>query len=641
MGGSAEGQPAFGWRVPAVINVLCLITALLVAVTTRSSARADVEPNDEIHSGYGDSAATSMWVFWHGPDSTIDYGQTNAYGATATASLSPITPVDIAGPFYRVQLTGLTAGTVYHYKIGASGLDHTFKTAPVGSFTWTDIGDTGTSFYDPAAPAKCNKTWMPEVWQQITAENSDLITHGGDISYANDCGVGAVHQFWNDIEPIATQRPMEFALGNHEYGTTESTAPPGTPQDRNANYKGRFYIPNPRTTPADTATTTAHPGCPPASGTTGNGCRGADWGYFQVGHALFISYPEPDNNGFVDWQAKADALMAGAETDANISFIVTYGHRPPYSSASTQTAPKLQTAINALGDKYSPSARADGKYLLNVGHHVHGGEVISPQHGVLQVTNGGGGAENFGFSNTDPNSLWKTGHFEHLRVTVTGPTMKLDFICGPVYTLSPNKEPCVKDSVIYSTTLTSPVVPPPDPDPTPTPTPTPSPTVSPTPPPGPTEYVLNRSVENGDKTGWLGLYNAKSRVTAMQPAGGAYDGTWALQITNTNTAAQSAGVANAQPFWVTNTTAGKPYTGSAWVSGPAGTVVNLMLRECTSGGSCSSYKTKPVTLGSGWTQVVTTFTPAASGNEIRFYLYASSIGAGQSFFADSFSETAP
>jgi hypothetical protein len=517
-----------------------------------------------------------------------------------------------------VQLTGLTTGTVYHYKIGASGLDHTFKTAPSGDFTWTDIGDTGTTFYDPVTPAKCNKTWMTQVWQQVTAESPDMITHGGDITYANDCGVGAVHRFWQDIAPIATQRPMEFALGNHEYGTADSAAPPGTPRDSNANYKGRIFMPNPQTTAADTATATSHPGCPPAAGTTGNGCRGTDWGSFKVGHVFFISYPEPETNGYPSWQTKADALMSAAQADPTVSFIVTYGHRPAYSSAPSQVAPALQTAINALGDKYSPAARPDGKYLLNVGHHVHGGEVISPQHGVLQVTNGGGGAENFGFTKTDAHSLWKTGHFEHMKATVTGNTMRLDFICGPVYTLSPNKEPCVKDSVIYSTTLTAPDA-----------------------GPGPTEFVANRSVESGDMTGWKGLYSAKSSVTAVQPPGGSYDGTWALQVTNTATAAQAAGLSNAQPIWVTNTRAGTPYTGSAYVSGPSGTVVTLMLRECPQTGSCLTYTTSAVTLGSGWSQVATTFTPAATGNLLKFYLYANSIGAGQSFLADSFSETAP
>ena len=312
--------------------------------------------------------------------------------------------------------------------------------------------------------------------------------------------------------------------------------------------------------------------------------------------------------------------MAAAENDPNVSFIVTYGHRPAYSSGASQIAPKLQTAINALGDKYSPAARPDGKYVLNVNHHVHGGEAFSPQHGVYHATDGGGGHEEFGYTQTAAGSLWKTGHPEHLRVTVTGTTMKLEFVCGPVFALNPNYQPCTEGSVLFTETITG----------------------SGGGGGGPTEYVTNNSVENGDMTGWLGVYNAKSQVTDIQPTGGAYDGTWALRVTNGATVAQAAGVQNAKPFWVTNTAAGTAYTGSAYVSGPAGTVIILMLRECTTAGSCSTYTTHSVTLGaSGWSQVVTVYTAAASGNQIRYYLYAKTIGVGQSFLADQFSETSP
>ena len=612
-------QTPLGWRIPAVLNAACLLAAAVVLATPGLSAPAVAEPNDEIHSNFGDNASTSMWVHWRGPDSTIDYGITSTYGSTASAVHSPITPVDVAGPFWRVQLTGLTPGRVYHYRIGAAGLDHIFKTAPTRDFVWTDIGDTGTTFHDPSAAAECDKPWMAEVWAQVTASNPDFVTHGGDISYANDCGIGNVHRFFEDIAPIATRRALQFAWGNHEYGVADTSAPPGTPRDSLANYKGRNYVANPQLLPNDTASQTSHPGCPPPAGGTGNGCRGYDWGYFKVGHALFITYPEPEPDAYPDWQAKADLLMAAAQNNPNTSFIVTIGHRPAYSSAVSQVAPKLQAAVNALGDKYSPAARADGKYLLNIGHHVHGGEVIAPQHGVLQVTNGGGGAENFGYSNTDPNSWWKTGHFEHLRVKVTGATMKLDFICGPVSTHSPNRDPCTKDALLYSTTLTSPVPP----------------------PPVRTEYVLNRSVENGDMTGWLGVYNAKSEVTAVQPVGGSAHGTWALRVKNTATVAQEAGVQNARPRWVTNTTAATTYTGSAWVRGPPGTVVTLLLRECPQAGACSAYKAKSVTLGSGWRQVVTTLTAAAHGNQVRYSVYANSIAPGGTFLADLFSESAP
>jgi hypothetical protein len=198
--------------------------------------------------------------------------------------------------------------------------------------------------------------------------------------------------------------------------------------------------------------------------------------------------------------------------------------------------------------------------------------------------------------------------------------MSLNFICGPAFTPKPTINPCTKGSVLFSETISG---------------------SGGGGGGGPTEYVTNPSVENGNLTGWLGVYNAKSKVTDVQPAGGAFDGTWALRVTNSATAAQAVGVQNAKPFWVTNTTAGTTYTGSAYVSGPAGTVINLMLRECTQAGSCSAYTQHSVTLGSGWSQVVTPYTAANSGNQIRYYLYAKTIAAGGSFLADKFSVTSP
>ena len=53
-------------------------------------------------------------------------------------------PFSSAGPFQEVELTGLQAGATYHYSIGG-GVDHTFTTAPTGSFRFDVIADIGSS----------------------------------------------------------------------------------------------------------------------------------------------------------------------------------------------------------------------------------------------------------------------------------------------------------------------------------------------------------------------------------------------------------------------------------------------------------------------------------------------------------------
>jgi hypothetical protein len=378
-----------------------------------------------------------MWLYWHGPDNLVQYGLDSTYGHSATASRPTIAPKELGG-LWQVRLTNLAPGTTYHYRIGASGLDHTFRTAPTGDFVWTDIGDTGTSY----SGGGCAKPWMSQVWQQLADEHPDVVTHGGDITYANSCGLPSIHQYWNDIAPLATQTAMEYAWGNHESAGSDSIA----------NYKGRFNAPHAQTIPFDSASLTTSPGCPSPTNPNVNGCQGDDWGYFTAGHALFISYPEPWSGAFASWHTAADALMAQAEADPDIYFIVTFGHRPAYANGGISDT-TLQPVLDALADKYSPVARPDGKYLLNVAHHIHNGQVLAPKHGLLHVIDGGGGDEETNVKK-NPGTPWLTNHLEHLRVTFSGDEMKLDFICGPPYPPNPSLDACTQGTVLYSQTLT-------------------------------------------------------------------------------------------------------------------------------------------------------------------------------------------
>jgi hypothetical protein len=64
---------------------------------------------------------------------TFEYGTTNAYGTSVTATQSPV--AEIAGIAVSKAITGLTANTTYHYRVvgvnaggTTNGLDQTFKT---------------------------------------------------------------------------------------------------------------------------------------------------------------------------------------------------------------------------------------------------------------------------------------------------------------------------------------------------------------------------------------------------------------------------------------------------------------------------------------------------------------------------------
>jgi hypothetical protein len=166
--------------------------------------------------------------------------------------------------------------------------------------------------------------------------------------------------------------------------------------------------------------------------------------------------------------------------------------------------------------------------------------------------------------------------------------------------------------------------------------------------PGMTELSGNLSLESG-QSGWTGVFNATSRVTRVQPPGGSYDGSWALQVAPASGNSGTAGVNNAGPVWVpgppgTASTAASTYAGSAFVRGSVpGEQVSLLVREITPGGTGAGFHTTTMTLGdTAWHQVTSTYTAQASGDLIKYSLYASNLASSAQYFqADCLSLQTP
>ena len=99
---------------------------------------------DEVHWTF--TGPTSVSFDWRGSETTVRYGATTSYGQTVTGTTPSPVPFSSSGPFREAKITGLQAGTVYHYSIG-TGPDHTFRTAlPAGATDFViyaegDIGD--------------------------------------------------------------------------------------------------------------------------------------------------------------------------------------------------------------------------------------------------------------------------------------------------------------------------------------------------------------------------------------------------------------------------------------------------------------------------------------------------------------------
>lgn len=355
---------------------------------------------DEIH--WTITGQTSVTFDWRGSasENKIRYGTTvrNCINTVAAVTPNP-TPFSSPGPFWEAKLTGLLENTLYYYSIGNNPV-RTFRTPPpLGSsnfFVYAE-GDIGsTNSYRNVGP----------VQDLIATGRPAFVLAVGDLTYGNAKGQDDVDQHFNDVMAWS-QLDVAYmpAWGNHEWD--KST-------DDLRNYKGRFAFPNPQTSP----------GSPSIS------CCGEDWYWFDYGNARFIAYPEPWSGAWSDWQTKAGTIMAQAQADPTTRFIVTFGHRPAYSSGHHPSSSTLQRILKALGDTYS-------KYVLNLNGHSHNYERTHPQHGVVHITIGTGGSS----LEQDGSCLWLTctqpawsafRAMRHgvLRLHFTATGIQGAFICG-------------------------------------------------------------------------------------------------------------------------------------------------------------------------------------------------------------------
>jgi hypothetical protein len=390
------------------------IAVLLACSAVASPALAA----DEVHWTF--TGPTSVTVDWRGSETSVRYGLTTSYGSTVTAVTPSPLPFSSSGPFKEARITGLAANTTYHYSVG-TGADHVFRTLPGPGSTFKvyvegDIGDAGTY------------TRVGQVQSLIAAGSPTFVIAVGDLTYGNAHGQTVVDHHFNDVMVWSQDAAYMPAWGNHEWDSSG---------DDLRNYKGRFQFPNPQTSP----------GAPAA------GCCGEDWYWFDAGVVRFIAYPEPWSGALSDWNTHAKTLMDQAQADPAIKYIVTFGHRPAYSSGHHAGESTLKGYLDALGDGHS-------KYVLNFNGHSHDYERSKPQHGVTHITAGIGGSS----LEEDGTCLWLGGcpppswvafrafHHGAVRMTITPTSILVEAICGPAGDSSTNKNDisCSSGSVFDS-----------------------------------------------------------------------------------------------------------------------------------------------------------------------------------------------
>ncbi len=410
------------WLARGRLAALAVLGVVLVSLIGTQAALAA----DEIH--WTITGQTSVTFDWRGPvaENSIRYGTSPGNYTSTLTAISPLPRPDSSpGPFWEAKLTGLQENTLYHYRIGSSP-EHTFRTPPL----------RGTSDYWIAEEADIGSTlgWtnVGITQSMIPVDNPNIpgddrprfVLAPGDLTYGDQETLADVDQHFNDVMVWSQDAAYIPAWGNHEWDVLGDGK-----ADHLNNYEGRFDFPNSQTSPG-------------ASEAIGNG-PGEDWYWFDYGNVRYISFPEPYTGEWASWASQVDPIMAAAQGDPAITFIIVYGHRPSWSSGADHSGdPELAGYMAALHAQYS-------KYVLTIQAHSHHYERTDPAQtdGMLYIIGPGGGSSLGGLASPQPSwSAYRIDHLQHIRLHVRSDRIDGYVVCGPGG--SGNGDTCVQATVI-------------------------------------------------------------------------------------------------------------------------------------------------------------------------------------------------
>jgi parallel beta-helix repeat protein len=152
-------------------------------------------------SNVSNAGATVAWTTNEASDTQVEFGTTTAYGSSTTLNTAKVTS-------HSANLTGLTASTVYHYRVKSR--DAAGNLAVSGDYTFTTTAaPTSTTVFSPSNMGDY-ATWTPE-----TASRWNVAQDGGDARL-----------FLNttDYSELSGDRLGEYALaGSQTYGDFDMT----------------------------------------------------------------------------------------------------------------------------------------------------------------------------------------------------------------------------------------------------------------------------------------------------------------------------------------------------------------------------------------------------------------------------------
>jgi len=322
------------------------------------------------HLGWVEDPRTSVTVSWQreAPGrGTVEYGLTTNY----THAVSD------AGGHRRhvITLRDLAPGTLYHYRLSSTDgfqiPDRTFWTAPsaTDSLHFVVHGDFQGGL---------DTNWARTVVTKIVAESPQLVIQTGDLSderYTSDKWgtwlqlFGVVTDEWERVVFMPT-------IGNHD-----------EPADGNAFYWRIFTLPE-----------------RPAR---------ARYYSYDAGNVHFVVLnTDIDVASQTNWLARD---LQAAANNTNVTWIIPYFHRPPYSWGGHEGNDVVKSNWCPLFVSYEADIVVSG--------HSHTYQRSVPIRGITYIVTGGGGAYLYSTSD-DPGLAFHTTCYHYVSAHVTGSVMR-------------------------------------------------------------------------------------------------------------------------------------------------------------------------------------------------------------------------
>jgi type VI protein secretion system component Hcp len=123
------------------------------------------------------SGATITWTTNEPADSQVEYGTTTAYGSSTTLNSSLVTS-------HSQALTGLAAGTLYHYRVKSKDAANNLATSPDYTFTTTTPVDTTPPSITAVSSSGITGTTATITWTTNEAADTQ-VEYGPTTSYGS------------------------------------------------------------------------------------------------------------------------------------------------------------------------------------------------------------------------------------------------------------------------------------------------------------------------------------------------------------------------------------------------------------------------------------------------------------------------